>query len=201
MLDAEVTLQSHADPSPAFAPDQLRPLRRAEYDRLVELGAFRDEHIELLRGQLVAMTPIGSPHSSVVDALTALLHRALGDHARVRCQQPLAALDDSEPEPDVAVVPPGDYWSAHPERAYLVIEVAASSLERDLGFKARLYAEADVEEYWVVDLPARRIVVHRERDGGVWKRVTSHDRDDTVAPKRFPDARIRIAELLPPADP
>ncbi len=201
MLEAEATLQRHTEPTPVFSPDQLRPLRRAEYDQLIELGAFQDEHIELLRGQLVAMSPIGSPHSSVVQRLTEFMIRALGDRARVRCQQPFAALDDSEPEPDIAVVPPGDYWSAHPERAYLLMEVAESSLDRDLGFKARLYADAEVDEYWVVDIPARRVVVHREPDAGAWQHVTTYDRGATLAPARFVDAELDIAELLPPPEP
>lgn len=200
MLEAEATLQRHAEPTAAFGPEQLRPLRRTEYDQLVELGAFRDEHIELLRGQLVAMSPIGSPHSSVVQRLTETVVRALAGRASVRCQLPFAALDDSEPEPDIAVVPPGDYWSDHPDRAYLVIEVAESSLDRDLGFKARLYAEAQVDEYWVVDIPNRRVVVHREPDAGAWRRVTPHDRNATLAPVRFPDAEIRIAGLLLPPE-
>jgi len=200
MLEAEATLQSQADPpSAAIAPDQLRPLRCAEYDQLVRLGAFQDERIELLRGQLVAMSPIGSPHASVIQVLAARLVQALGGRAAVRAQLPLAALDDSEPEPDLAVVPPGDYWAAHPGGAWLVIEVAESSLSKDLGFKAQLYADAQVDAYWVVDIPGRRVVVHRDREAGRWKRVTSHDRGETLVLERFPDVQVVIAELMPPA--
>src|SRR5262249_47478229 len=103
-------------------PDVIRPLRRAEYDQLVALGAVEDERIELLEGQLVGMTPIGAPHSSAVQKLNALLVPALAGRASVRIQSPFAALDTSEPEPDVAIVPLGDYDTEHPNQAYLVIE-------------------------------------------------------------------------------
>ena len=83
----------------------FRPLRRVEYDKLIELGAFQGEHIELLEGQLVPMSPIGPPHSSTMQRLNALLLPALLGRATVRIQDPFAAHDLSEPEPDVAVVP------------------------------------------------------------------------------------------------
>ncbi len=179
-----------------IGPEQLRPLRRVEYDQLVELGAFHDEPIELLRGSLVTMSPIGPPHSSVVELLTELLVSALRGRARVRIQLPFGALDDSEPEPDVAVVPPADYSQAHPEHAFLVIEVADSSLAQDRGLKRRLYAEADVEEYWVVDVVGRQIEAFRDASAGDWQSVTVHR--DAVSPARFPDVKVALADVLPP---
>jgi hypothetical protein len=78
-------------------PDRIRPLRREEYDKLTELGAFEDERIELLDGVMVPMTPIGAPHSSAVQKLTQLFMLALQGRAVVFCQAPFAALDASEP--------------------------------------------------------------------------------------------------------
>src|SRR5450631_1217800 len=104
------------------AAEVIRPLRRVEYDQLVALGAFQDERIELLDGALVAMSPIGAPHSSAVQKLTRLLVLALVGCAEVRPQLPFAALEFSEPEPDLAVVPLGDYDTEHPAQAHLVIE-------------------------------------------------------------------------------
>jgi len=93
------------------------PLRRTEYEALVALGAFRDEHIELLDGALVPMSPIGPPHSSAVQRLMELLLPALLGRATVRAQSPFAAHELSEPEPDIAVVLRDDYGSAHPDQA------------------------------------------------------------------------------------
>ncbi len=94
-------------------PGRIRPLRRAEYDKLIELGVFEeDEKIELLHGFLVAMSPQGTPHAAVGARLAEVLTRILGDRAHVRCQFPFAASEDSEPEPDIAVVPRADYWTS-----------------------------------------------------------------------------------------
>src|ERR1043165_617725 len=98
---------------------------------MAEIGLFDDERVELVRGVIIAMSPIYPPHASPVDRLTEILVRALAGRARVRIQQPLLATDESEPEPDVAVVPLGDYTATHPDRALLVIEVADSSLRKD----------------------------------------------------------------------
>jgi Uma2 family endonuclease len=85
--------------------------------------------------------------------------RGLADHLRLRVGHPFAAGAWSEPEPDLAVVPADDYRHDHPARAVLVIEVSHSSLHKDLGIKADLYAKAGVPEYWVIDVA--RGVVHR----------------------------------------
>src|SRR6478609_3237817 len=113
----------------ASAPAEvIRPLRRAEYDQLIALGAFEDEKIELLDGEMVAMSPIGTAHGSAVQKLNELLVVALHGRAVVRCQSPFAASELSEPEPDFTVVSPGDYLDDHPGQAHLIIEVAESSL-------------------------------------------------------------------------
>src|SRR4051812_37720826 len=172
--------------TPAFAPERIRPLRRAEYDQLIQLGAFQNEKIELIEGQLVPMSPIGPPHSSAVQKLTALLVPAFAGRAAVRIQLPFAALDISEPEPDVAVVPSGDYDDDHPARAYLIIEVAESSLSFDRGVKLRLYAACGVPEYWIVNVADKSIEVHTEPSGGTFAKVDRFERGQTLRPKQFP---------------
>jgi Uma2 family endonuclease len=178
------------------AVEVIRPLRRVEYDRLVELGHFQDEHIELLEGQLVEMSPIGPPHSSGVQKLTLLLVTALAGRATVRVQSPFAALDTSEPEPDVAVVPLGDYDTEHPHEAHLLIEVAESSLTRDRGLKQRIYASASVPEYWIVNVPQRCIEVFRVPRGSAYVSVERVPHSGSVAIGRFPDVVVRVADVL-----
>ena len=177
-------------------PEEIRPLRREEYDRLVELGAFADERIELLEGQLVQMSPIGPPHSGSVQELTMLLVPALVGRAIVRVQSPFGALDSSEPEPDVAVVPLGDYHLAHPTEAHLIIEVAESSLQRDRGVKQRIYARAGVPEYWIVNTEGRCIEVHTDPglEGYASRQVVEHDA--SVAPRAFPDVVLEVRRIL-----
>src|SRR5688572_6382760 len=148
----------------AFGPvldPELRPLRREEYDRLVDLGTFEGEHVELLYGRLVQMAPQREEHAGSLVRLTSLLVRQLGDRAQVRVQLPFVAPDESEPEPDVAVVPPGDPFGGHPDRALLTIEVSKTSQEKDRGPKGALYAAAGVPEFWLVDVAHRRVERYR----------------------------------------
>lgn len=143
------------------------PLTREQFDRLVELGEFEGQHVELLEGALVEMTPQGEEHSDLITLLNTelavRLHATHGPRYLVRPQVPLAASPLSEPEPDLAIVERGARrrGSGHPSSALLVIEVAFSSQRIDLVHKSRIYAAAAVPEYWVVDLVRRDIVVHR----------------------------------------
>jgi Uma2 family endonuclease len=176
--------------------DSIHPLSRVEYDKMVELGLFEDQKIELLYGLLVDMPPIGTPHSSAVTQLTRLLLLALDPRAAVRTQQPFAASDNSEPEPDVAIVPPGSYTDAHPDRAHLIIEVSETSLDRDRTLKGRLYAECGVPEYWVVNLIDRVVEVHTEIKGGAYARVDTRGPGERTALVEFPEVSIAVDEIF-----
>jgi Uma2 family endonuclease len=182
-------------PTP-FVPERIRPLRRVEYDQLIELGAFRNEKIELIEGLLVPISSIGPPHNSAVQKLTALLLPPLLGRAAVRPQLSFAALELSEPEPDIAVVPPGDYDTAHPDRAYLIIEVAESSLSFDRGAKQRLYAACGVPEYWIVNVVEKVIEVYREPASGGYARVERYERGQSVRLLQFDDLEIRVADVM-----
>jgi Uma2 family endonuclease len=182
-----------------FPAEALRPLKRAEYDQLVELGVFDGEKLELLYGRLVEMSPTGEHHAYVVRKLNMLLTPALVGRAEVGVQGPVAASDESEPEPDIAVLPPGDYLDDHAKSALLIVEVADSSRHRDLTVKARLYAEMGVGDYWVVDLTRREVVVHRRPAGDRFGDVSTFDASAEVALLSFPDVIVRIAAILPPA--
>ncbi|HEY3353889.1 MAG TPA: Uma2 family endonuclease [Polyangia bacterium] len=177
--------------------ERLRPLRRGEYDRLVALGCFADERLELLRGVLVAMSPQGALHAEVIRRLTRLLIVALGDTAVVQGQSPLALDDSSEPEPDVAVVPPGDYAEEHPARALLVIEVADSSLRKDRLVKGGLYAEAGIPEFWLVDLDARVVEVYRDPVDGRYTSASRVGREVVIRPVALPGLGLAVADFLP----
>jgi Uma2 family endonuclease len=173
-----------------------RKLRRDEYDQMVIAGMLDGKHVELIRGELVAMSPIGSAHSAVVTALYERLLRCLGPAFVVRCQQPLVCADESEPEPDLAVVTRRRYRDAHPTAAALVIEVAETSLAYDLSAKATLYADSDVDEYWVIDLGRSLVHVHRGRTGGRWTSITTLGADDHIASIGLAGSSFTLAEVL-----
>lgn len=178
-------------------PERIRPLRRVEFEALVDRGLLADSRVELLLGSLVDMTPQGPLHADVVQRLGEIFIRSLPTDVRVRIQMPLALADDSEPEPDIAVVPSGDYRSAHPTRALLVAEVAETSLQKDRGIKTALYATAAVPELWIVNLTEKVVEVHRHPEQGRYADTQRVDRQGVVAPERFPQVQIRVGDLLP----
>jgi Uma2 family endonuclease len=177
-------------------PENFRPLRRVEYHQLIDLGVFGEERIELVNGLLVPMNPPKPPHSNAVDMLNLILVRALGDQARIRVQNPFAAGDISEPQPDVLVAPLADYGLDHPAESHLVIEVAESSLRYDRGIKLRLYAEQGVPEYWIVDVVARRIEVYREPQDGTFVSKRVFERGESIQLLRFPAVTVLVSDVL-----
>jgi Uma2 family endonuclease len=179
------------------AREPIRPLKRVEFERLGAEGFFDDERVELLFGMVVPMTPIDPPHEESVYRIRTKLERGVGERARVR-QGAFAASEISEPIPDVLVVPPGEYWHAHPSRAFLVVEVSRSSLRKDSGLKATLYGSADVDEYWIIDHAHGVVVVHRDHRDGEWMTKSTHARGETIAMLAFPDVAIAVSEILPP---
>ena len=185
-----------------IAAEENRPLLREEYDRLVELGAFQDEKLELLHGQLVRMTPQGPQHFSSIYQLGQLLAAALGARAFVRVQGPIALGVDSEPEPDVAVVLPSAdrYAKSHPTGAQtlLVIEVAATSARRDREVKGGLYAAAGVPEFWLVDLKQRCVEVHTVPLGAQYTQVELIRSGGALRPQAFGEVTLRVDDVLPP---
>jgi Uma2 family endonuclease len=111
-------------------------------------------HLELVAGALLVREPEGGPHATAVGLVEDALREAFGRGFIVRAQNPIALDDDSEPEPDVAVVPGQrrDYTRAHPAHPVLVVEVADASLPLDRAQKASLYARAGIADYWIVNL-------------------------------------------------
>jgi Uma2 family endonuclease len=115
----------------------------------------------------------------------------------VRIQSPFAAGDASEPEPDVAVVPSGRYLDAHPSAAWLIVEVADSSLKIDRELKAPLYAQSGVLEYWIVNLVDSIIEVHTTIVRGAYTRVMPYGRGQTITLQHFSDVAIAVDDFIP----
>jgi len=178
-------------------PGGLRYLRREEFDRMVQVGLFQDERVELLRGLLVSMSPSGAPHMAVIERLTELLVLALHGRAWVRVQGSFAASEDSQPEPDLAVVPREDHSQAHPTQASLVVEVSDSSLRQDRHVKSSIYAASGVPEYWIVNLVDDLIEVRAEPKGEEYARLTPYRRGESIRLTAFPDVTIAVDAVLP----
>lgn len=175
--------------------EPMRPLRRAEYDQLVELGVFDGEKLELIEGRLVLMSPEGARHAKVVARIHRALLLALDGRAIVRTGAPLAVSTTSAPEPDVAAVPIDDV-PGHPTTAFLAVEVSDSSLRRDRFIKPALYAGAGVPEYWIVDLAADAVIVLRDPVDGGYATSTPAARGHVIALVAFPDVSVQVEEIL-----
>jgi Uma2 family endonuclease len=173
---------------------------------LLASGGLEPGRYELLDGALVPKAAQSRRHIAAVTRLFAVLGAVFGpEHVQVRAQVGIGAQDPdatSDPEPDAAVLVgvTADYLTREPDPATevrLVAEAADSTLGGDLTVKARLYAGAGIAEYWVVDIPYRRLVVHRGAALDGYAQVTAHGPDDTVAPLAAPAAPVRVADLLP----
>ena len=175
-------------------------LSRVEYDRAVEAGVFEaDARLELIDGDLHTMTPEGSRHTTGMNLVADCLRRVFDSGFHVRIQNPLAADDYSEPEPDVAVVTGTirDYRDAHPTLAVLIVEVSHESLHHDRTVKQRLYARCGIPEYWILALPDARLEVYRDPAEDGYRSITKHAAGGSVAPLARPDAQIVADDLLP----
>ena len=186
---------------------RTRRFSRAEYDRLIELGVFQPgEAIELIGGELMVAEPQGAAHYTAIQKTAKALEAAFGPGWAVRTQGPIGLDDDSEPEPDVAVVPggPDDYGRAHPSRPALTVEVAESSLAVDRQHKGSLYARAGLPDYWILNLVDRVLEVYREPApdaaapfGWRYARREVLDASARVTPLATPGWSILVAYLLP----
>lgn len=176
-----------------------RRLTRDEYHRMGDAGLFADERVELLHGLVVTMSPQGHRHAYPIRKLTVILGAALAGRAELLVQLPVVAVDESEPEPDLAVVPPGEYLDEHPARAYLLVEVSSSSLRIDLDTKAALYALSGFPAYWVIDVEACELIAHEgPRPDGTWRTVVRYGRDAVLACPGFPDVAVALDAVIPP---
>lgn len=133
-----------------------------EYHRLIELEFLKEsDRIELIRGELIQMVAKGTPHTVCGSILCRQLDRLLGDRAVIRGQDPITLPSQSEPEPDVAIArgKDEDYLAHHPypEDIFLVIEISDSTLDYDQTTKLKIYAEAAISDYWIVNLNVRQL--------------------------------------------
>lgn len=177
-------------------PSEVARITREQYDAIIASGALEDAKVELLEGVIVEMSPQGLEHAAAIETLAQLLRSALGDRARIREGKPFAAGAESEPEPDIAVLAPGDPFGALPSQAYLIVEIADTSLRKDRGTKAATYAKAGVPEYWIVNLRDRVIEVHLDPQGDRYTRTALVRPGDHIAPSAFPDARLDVSRFV-----
>jgi Uma2 family endonuclease len=172
-----------------------------EYHRMAQAGILaREDRVELIDGEVVAMTPVGPRHNAAVDRANRVLGRVVGDKAIVRVQGSIRLGRSTEPEPDLALLRPrADFYASDmpgPADVLLVIEIAESSLVYDRDVKSGVYAGADVLEYWLVDLGARTIQRHTQPRDGRYRETHLVDDGQTLAPEALPDCVVAARDLM-----
>jgi Uma2 family endonuclease len=178
-----------------------RRFTREEYYRMAEVGILGErDRVELIQGEIVQMSPPGRHHRAFVNNLNRLLSRRLPEHAVVSVQNPLPLSDDTEPQPDLAVLRGREVSykerEAWAEDALLVIEVAETSLAYDRSTKLRLYAEAGIPEYWVVDCTAETVEVHRSPSPNGYREVSLVTGEATLRLQAFPDVELSTTDIF-----
>jgi Uma2 family endonuclease len=175
-----------------------------QYDEMIRRGDFepREEHrVELIFGEISPMSPIDPPHNSAVAHLNEWSFESLPRRAAWVWVQGSFAIPflESAPEPDLAWLRREDYSARHalPEDVLLVVEVADSSLAKDRGVKARLYAEAGIADYWIVNIAERTIEVRRDPQGGSYRSVVVLRTGQEARPLAFPDVALPVARIFP----
>ena len=172
-----------------------------EFLRMEEAGILSDDcRYELIRGEVIEVSPPGSPHASRVKRLNRLFNTRLGESVIVSIQDPVVLDRYSAPLPDVASLrPKKDFYNeAHPqpEDVLLLVEVADSSLNWDRTVKAGLYAETRIAEYWLLDVRGDVLIVHADLRNGIYESISTRRRGETVIPRHLPAFEFTVDEIL-----
>ncbi|OKH39087.1 hypothetical protein NIES2119_08125 [[Phormidium ambiguum] IAM M-71] len=187
---------------------QAKRFTLEEYHKLTEIGFFNeDDRIELIRGEIIEMAAKGTAHETCISKLLRQLVRLLGDVATLRCQSPIVLPNNSEPEPDFAIVrnTPDDYLSAHPAPSdvLLIIEISDSTLNYDREVKLSLYAEAGISDYWIFNLFDNQLEAHSEPFQNSQGNFGYQNRrivlpNQVIALPGFPDLSLDLSRVFPP---
>jgi len=184
-----------------FQPQPMR-LRFTvdEYYRMIELGMLKDyEKAEIIEGELIRKMTIGDRHAAIVNFLTRFFVKNVSDDILVSVQNPVRLSDYNEPEPDVTLADLQKYdGKRHPQPSeiILIVEVSDSTLKYDRDVKLALYAEAEIPEVWIVNLPNDIIEVHQKPSVGIYQLAKIFKRGEILSSEVLPDLSIAAAEIL-----
>ncbi len=173
-----------------------------DYHHMIECGILTSaDQVELLEGAIVQWHPQRSPHAATTQCASDYLREVLRGQVIVRVQLPITLPPDSEPEPHIAIVrlDPRKYFDRHPqpEDILFLAEVADSTLNKDRTCKAKLYAKANISEYWALDVNKRRVLGFRCSDGDRYSEEFTLSENDSIELSAFPEILISIGQLFP----
>ncbi len=172
-----------------------------EYYKMIELGMLKDyEKAEIIEGELISKMPVGEKHSAVVEKLSETLRDKLGKSVSLRNQQPIKFSDYNEPQPDLAILQRRDdfyfYEKPVPKDVLVLIEVSDATLKYDRDTKRALYAEAEIPEVWIVNLPNNIVEVHQKPSNGIYQLAKIFKRGESVKSEILPNLNLEVDEIL-----
>jgi len=185
----------HRETAPEM-PEKFR-ITAALYHQMFELGAFEGKRVELLEGEIYEMSAMPDPHAAALTFFGRELNQKLLEHAWIIQETPITLDEqqDGEPEPDFALLKAEKVrrGKQHARDLSLVVEISDSSLKRDRTMKVRLYARANIPEYWIINLNTdpNTLEVYREPDGDEYLERKVYKVGQDVAPLEFPEILIR----------
>jgi Uma2 family endonuclease len=173
-----------------------------DYHRMLDAGILtKADRVELIRGEVLAMSPIGPPHNGAVIRATNLLVPITANYAIVSAQGAIRLSQYDEPQPDICLLRPReDFYSTRhpgPEDILLIIEIADSSLDFDRTTKANLYAETGIREYWVADIEQNCLWTYSGIHESAYRAVRQLARGQSLSPLLLPECRIPVDAVLP----
>jgi Uma2 family endonuclease len=173
-----------------------------DYQKMLDAGILHeDDRVELIRGEVIQMSPINPLHNGTIHRANWFLSRIIGDRAIIGVQGSIRLNEYDEPQPDLYLLRPKEdfYTSRHagPAEILLIIEVADTSLDYDCTTKMRLYAETGVPEYWISDLQHDCIIAYSDAEGATYRTVRKVERGEKLSPQLLPDCSIPVDALLP----
>lgn len=172
-----------------------------QFQQMAESGILSEnDRVELIRGEMIDMSPIGRRHAGCVNKLVNFLIQLLGKQIVLAPQNPVELDETSEPQPDIALLKPRPdfYKNSHPqpEDIFLLIEVADTTVKYDREVKIPLYAEANIPEVWLVDVNQEVVEVYRNPLQGVYQDVQKLVKNQTLSILAFPDVHINVSEMF-----
>ncbi|NOT46182.1 MAG: Uma2 family endonuclease [Acidobacteria bacterium] len=206
LVQGDILIKTDHEEVPGFNGEDEPRFRWTSdlYYQLADGGVFEGKHVELINGEIIEMAPMGPIHATAIDLVAEFLRGVFGKGYLVRVQAPIDVDTLTQPEPDIVVLigSPRDFKRGHPKSPILAVEIADSSIRKDRVFKAKLYAEAGIEDYWIVNLAESCVEVYRRPNtdadqGHIYLECFVCAESESLSPLARPDASIKVADILP----
>lgn len=172
-----------------------------DYHQMIHVGILQeDDGIELIRGEIVEMSPVGFKHAACVKKLNSLFAKKLGDQVIIGVQDPIKLNDNSEPQPDLVLLKPCEdfYATQHPipDDIFLLIEVADTSIEYDRSIKIPLYAESKIQEVWLIDLNQNFLEIYQNPQSNYYQNRQKLSSQNLVVLNNLDKIEINVSDLF-----